>query len=677
MSTFARRKFIGRTDVGRQMQFVAITGLSIGKGDTSDANGFSTTGLNSPDRVSVANAPDDQIPVGWGYSQDTIAGQRRDQLMIFLPLRDLVPAFSRVFQAVMWLELTKGAWPGNVVNNNATVRFHGIRRPGFNFDEAKFSIFATGQLWNEYGGEVGTDLTTLEVGNLPFTQSDYDFLAADGNRRLFKSVDITTEFSYHTDRNEDFHLMGLVWTPPNKLERNYFSIDAVTTAGTPHSYIEVVYVPPIVFHAAQIATGRPIDLSVVLDVASFESKYHVFGGYIDQGETGDWVKAWLRNARIDRIARRLVIEQTRSFASDPVRNPANSSAKTLRSVDCYQLTLDVTGATTALTPRGAWQIIATDPTHYDLYLQADFLGAFVQVATGRLFSADETIVIGGDNALRIRAAKWGTGTVALNDIWTFETVSDTTSPAYPTDSKSMMKIAPPTAFAGDSVDEGKKKPLLRTSTQRLRAASYEFDDSGTDRSVLLVGDTQLQNYEVGLPVYVFDGTGFEAAVIHAVKLTADALPTGAPGGETGDALVLEGELSRTYAAGAFVTSGLYMELLEKSQDTTVNTGGAAAGQNSIPVANSVLWAPGDQFAVVSMSTGQVQTLILLTNSVSSLQATTNLNFTLAAGDLVIKSVSNNAGSFFFQGAVPEGADLGDRFAILRAYEARSSLKNII
>lgn len=144
--------------------------------------------------------------------------------------------------------------------------------------------------------------------------------------------------------------------------------------------------------------------------------------------------------------------------------------------------------------------------------------------------------------------------------------------------------------------------------------------------------------------------------------------------------MLEEELSRSYASGAYFTPGVYIDSLAKSQDAYVGVGGAAAGQALINLSTAVDWAPSDVITVISLTgSGLSANYIVQANllSGSQIQLSTTLGFTLAEGDLVIKAVSTGTASFFMRGTVPDGAALGDRLALVRVYEARSSLQNIL
>lgn len=684
---FAKRLLLGQTTLGPQIAYYEIAGESIAKGDSSDR----LTNPGSEDNVYLATGA---IPWGWNRN----LGLHRHEPGAFIPLRDIVPAFSRIFAAVLHVRIdTKGEWGGTGGSTIPGVgyqdfAFYGVRRPGWDRLDYDFHYYDTSATlaWGEYGAQVGTDLTAAPAATLRFAQVDVDFINANPSIPLFKTMDIKGEVQYCSDRNLDVQLIALLSAPSaNPGSRCYLTVRSPAVDGTelarPHSYLEVYYVPPIVLHGALVSAGRGIDLAKVLDKDSLESQYHLYMGFVDQGETGDPQKYWVRNTRLDRIAKRIVIECTRSFANVPVAKSTNTGSKALRSVDTYQLHLDNTGAVDELTPRGAWYVIFTDATHISLYFQANFTGSYVLQASGISIGADYTLIDTGvtpnRKLLKIRTAKWS-GTAITNDRLDFDTASDTTSPTYPADSKAMMSFIPPTVLpAGDVADTAKEKPISGGATQRLRAGTYDYNDAGTTRSVVLLADTQIAGYVVDRPCYVFDGTGFQAVKIKQIFLTADALPTGAPGGEVGDGLLLYEQLTRSYAAGAYLTPGLYVDTLAKSSDAFVN-GSAATAQALVDLQTPVDWLAGDVVTAISLSgasAGQAVQYIVQTTLLSGarVQFTTNLSVALVDGDILVKQVTSNAASFFMRGTVPEGATLGDRLALVRTYEARSSLQNII
>lgn len=664
---FSKRKNIGQTT--NLLSAMVINGLSIAKGDSIDQNGG---GVDIP--AAIRNEVVGST-IGWR----TVTGMTRAQGIIKIPLKNVIPAFSRVFRATLFVRITsRGTWPSNVVDGNAIFTAYGIRRPGFDFATCSWDIYKTSTNWDERGAKVGTDLTSQSVGSFQFTQADFDSMGSVGE--MYKQIPLTSEIAYRIDRNEDSFIMLHVWSsaPPITGNRHIQmeNPQGSNRGGQQHTYLEIEYVPPIVFHATQLTSGRPIDLSRVLDAESFESQFHVYGGFIDQGETGEVVKYAIRNTRTERIARRLVIEATRSMSNTPTANVANTGDAELRSVDTFNLTMDVGGSVTKLTPRGRWELRFTSATNYDVYFDENFSGVFSLVIANRAIGSDETVQFGGKDAIRIRADKWS-GTPANLDKFNFETVSDTTSPSYPTDSKDMMFLIPPTIAGGDIADTAKKRSIKGT-TQQTRASSYVVNDGGLDRTVVPLIDAETQGFSVGQKAVIFSGTQFEEVTIRQIYNTAAALPGSPPSGAgDGDAVMLEEETAQSYAAGSFFTTGLYINQLEKSDDTFVGATGAAQGQAIIPVSPAVSWAVNDEFTAVKLSSGQVQDMVVQANNGGSITASQNLTFALAAGDLLIRKVSGNWASFFFQGQVPDGALLGDRFAILRAYEARSSLKNIV
>ena len=675
MAQFSKSKAIGQS--ANVLTVMMINGSALAKGDSSNRNGEAG---NIPS-TTTANDNAVGMQVGWDVNTGT---PLRKQPIIKIPLKDVIPAFSRILRATLFWRITaKGSWPSNVVDLGGNVTFYAIVRPGFDLSTCDYANYKTGGAWQEYGAKVGGDLGSDSLGLVQFTQSDYDLMAANANLELEKQVPLTTWIQYSADRNQDAFIMGLI-------AGNYTSGDHLFVmenpndagrAGKAHSYVLVEYVPPIVFHGSLSSSGRAIDLSRVLDADSFESIRHVYGGFIDQGETGDQFKYWIRNTRNERIARRIVLEATRSFASKPTANAANTGNAALRSVDCFDLTVNISNVITKLTPRGAWELRFTSATLYDVYFAADFATNpdgtynYSVVVTGRSIASDETITVSSVDKIKIRAAKWS-GTPVNSDKINFETVGDTTATTYLADSKDMMYLTPPTTVAGDTPDTAKRRSI-KGRTQQTRVSSYVVVDGGLNRTVLCLGDAN-SGFTVGGKAVVFDGTNHEEVTIRQIYNTAAALPGSPPAGAgTGDAIMLEEETANTYAAGSWFTTGLYVNQLDKSDDTFVNTAGAAAGQANIPITPAVTWITNDSFYVVSLSTGQVQELVVQTNNGSTITAASNLNFALVAGDLVIKKNATNGASFFFQGQVPDGANLGDRLSILRAYEARQSLKNII
>lgn len=669
---FSKTKQIGKSS--NFFNMLIIMGRSLALGD--DGNTLPTVGVNGQNRVTTGA----NYSVGWDIN---ISPVMRSHPYIRIPLRNVVPAFSRVFRATMYLPIaTRGAWPSGTVNAGKTVKFYGIRRPGFDESTFTFQIYKTGSNWDEYAGKIGTDLTSAELGSMTFTQADYDSMATGfggtGGPVVWKAVDITSEVSYRVDRNEDAIIMGHIWAFPGNIDE-FFTIRNSTDATNQafvNAYLDIEYVPPIVFHGCQAVSGRPIDLSKVLDVEPFESDRHVYGGFIDSGESGEVYKYALRNSRKERTARRIVIEATRSIANTPASNVLNSGNAKLRSVDTFDLTTDISGAITKLTPRGRWELRFISSTNYDVYFDEGFTGTYSLVIANRSMASDVTVQVSSKDAIRIRAAKFS-GTPANTDKINFDTVGDTTPTSYPADSKDMMFLIPPTVAGGDIADTAQKRTIKGT-TQQTRASSWEVSDGGSDRTVIALADAELQGFTVGQPCTVFAGTTSASSKIRQIYNTAASLPAGAPGGTgNGDAVMLEDDLGMSFAAGSFFTTGLYIASLATSDDTLVGAAGAAAGQNVIPVASAVNWATNDEFTVVHLATNQIQELVVQANNNSSITANANLQFALSAGDLIIKKVAGNWASFFFQGAVPDGAALGDRFSILRAYEARTSLKNIV
>jgi len=663
---FARQLIIGQTSTGSQIGQVETSGESLAKGDAADLR--DEDGSASRFTGSLAHV---------GFQANI--GPTRHFLTIKIPLKGNLPAFSRVFQAFLNLSIERGSFPSGVVpGGTVKVSLYGIRRPGFDYATFEWDVYKTSTAWAEFGGKIGVDYTALEIGLFNFSQTDYDTLGSSG--KMFKAIECAAEIQYHTDRNEDGYVTAMPaavgWRVAAVAREYVFVENPASFTTSPHHYLTIKYVPSLVLHSSLATSGRAIDLNGVLDKDSFESSKHIYLGFIDQGEIGDPVKYWIRNTRTDRVARRIILEATRSMATTPVANVANVGTKTLRSVDVYDLHQSA-GVTDELTPRGAWYCIATSSTQYSVYFQADFTGSYTIVASGKAFGSDEIISVSSVKKIRLRSAKWSAATPTTNDRWDFETVGDTTDPNFSTDSKSMMDLIPPTSlFAGDSPDTSKSRPVTG-KTQRLRGSTYNFDDSGTNRSVVMLADCET-GYSVNQWGYIFDGTGYEAVQIHAIKQTADALPTGAPGGEVGDAVVTTTQLSRTYAAGAYFTTGLYIDSIAKASDTFVAVGGAAAGQNLINLTTAVDWSASDTVNAIHLDTGLVETYVIDANLGGlQIRVTSNLLSSLAAGDLVLKTVATNSASFFARGEVPEGASLGDRLAFLRVYEARSSLQNIV
>lgn len=667
---FAKRKQIGRTS--NFFSLVVIAGKSIALGDDVNSIGSGAT-------VASRQTTGTRIGVGWNENISKL----RVHPYFRIPLQGVVPAMSRVFRATLNVCIAdEGSWPANVVAAGVKMTAYGIRRPGLDETTFNFQIYKTGSNWDEFAGKVGTDLTSAALGEFTFTQADRDTLAAGGSNPppLFKAVDVTNEIAYRVERNEDARIMFHSWLTANGSNDEFFELRNPNDASNqtlPNTYLDIEYVPPIVFHGVKSSSGRPIDLSNVLDAESFESQHHVYGGFIDLGEDGEVFKFALRNTRLERIARRIVIEATRSMANKPTPKPANTGTAVLRSVDCFNLTTDIGGAVTKLTPRGKWELRFVSATHFDVYFDNGFTGAYSLVIANRAIAVDNTIQFGGVDAIRIRAAKWS-GVPANLDKINFETVSDTTSTSYPTDSKDMMFLIPPvTQPDGDGADTAKKRSI-KGYTQQTRASSYVVSDGGQDRTVVPLLDAELAGFTAGQKAVIVSGTQSQEVTIRQVYNTAAALPAGAPpGAGAGDAVMLEEETDQSYAAGSFFTTGLYVSQLEKSDDTFVGAAGAASGQNVIPVSPAVNWEINDEFTAIKLSTGQVQDLVVQANNTASITASTNLTFSLAAGDLLVKKVDGNWASFFFQGSVPEGASLGDRLAILRAYEMRASLKNIV
>jgi hypothetical protein len=681
---FAKSKKIGRSPGSPHLLvYTTINGTSIAQGDASDTVGnFSITERSTEPQMRVGLGDDDIV---------TTTASWRMLPLVFIPLVDVVPAFSRIFRAVLYVMFPTGdvRMPADTVpGGQVAIDWFGLRRVYVAAD-VNFEEYSSGNLWGEFAGEIGVDTTLEAVGTLPYTQTDYDAQKLQSSvQYFFKGMDIKSEIQYRVDRNENAQLIGYLNNfgslSGSANTAKVFTIGRLNNSTTERSYLDIFYVPPIVLHSALATAGRAIDMANVLDAESLESIRHLYMGFVDQGETGDPVKYWVRNTRTDRVARRLVIEATRSFANTPARRATNSTAKTLRSVDCYDLHLDVNGDVDELTPRGAWYIEAISTTQYKLMFQADFTGSFVQMATSLNFASDNTITdtsyTPDRKILRIRALKWDTGlAAAATDKWDFETAVDTTKPEYPLDSKPMMSFMPATTSAGDTPQTAEERPVSGGITARLRSSTYDYDDSGTDRSVILLPDTEIAGYSVGEKYVIFDGTGSEVVEIHAILDSNDALPTGAPGGEVGDAVVLTDVLSRAYAAGAYFTPGLYIDELAKSEDAFVEAGGALAGQALIDLTVAQSWTAGNTITVINFSTGQTAQYVIqaMLNGGLRVQTSANLSFALTEGDMVVKAITANTESFFMRGTVPEGATLGDRLALMRCYEARSSLQNIL
>jgi hypothetical protein len=673
--SYARSKKIGQTPTDpNQLSTMAINGLAIQFGDSSDTvGGFTTSARQNPGSAITFGFDSN----GW-----------RQLPIIKIPTRGVIPAFSRVLRALLYMKAKNGnSFPSNTVpGGSVRLDLYGIHRT-LDTASVDYQNYSTSHPWGAFGGQTSVDLTAAKVASLDITQSLYDQAnaLANGTDMYQPAVDIRSEVQYCADRNIDTWLLGWLnanWPAGSGARQFGFRFQGGTVAGP---YLDILYVPPICLHASQITAGRPIDLGNVLDIISNDPQQQVYMGFIDQGESGDTVKYFVRNTRTDRVARRLVIEATRSFASRP-RSELNSdatlpSAKKLRSVDCYNLH-QTAGVTDELTPRGRWKLQASSSTLYDVYFDADFTGTYALVTSNKAFASDETITVSSVKKIKIRAAKWGAGAAAAGDKWYFDTVSDTTDPSFPTDSYDMMSLIPATTGDQDVADTAKKRRVRGAPTQQLRASTYTATVSGSSRTIVPLTDTQLAGLAVGDKVVCFSGTTFEEAEVLAVYLSGATLPTGTgqPTGDDadGDAVALTTVLGASYTSDAFFTGGLYVDSLAKSEDITVDVAGAAAGQAVIPISAAVSWANGDNFTVLSLTTGQTQKLVKQSGGGASITAASNLLFALASGDPVVRENTTNFHSFFAQGAVPLTATLGDRLGYLRVYEARANtLANVV
>jgi hypothetical protein len=684
---YARKKSIGQSPVDpSQLTLMAINGSAIQFGDGGDVVGTFS--------ISSRQIPSTAVVVGLGYVNATPnTADWRMLPLVKIPTKGVIPAFSRVLRALVYMKIQNGGMmpsSNTVPNNKVSLDWYGIRRT-IDTANVDYQYYATSQAWATFAGQTGTDLTPTKLASLDITQSIFDQAnaLANGTSMYLTPFDIKTEVQFQSDRNSDVWLMG--WLNSNwgvaSVAGGQRRIVMSKYAGSTEAraYLDILYVPPIVTHAAKVTAGRPIDLGNVLDINSTDPSQQVYTGFVDEGETGDAIKFFVRNSRTDRIAKRLIVEATRSFASRPT-SQLNSDAtlpslKKLRSVDTYDLH-QTAGVIDELTLRGRWKLQASSSTLYDVYFDAGFTGTYTLVASNKAFASDEVISTSSVKRIKVRAIKWGSGAAVAGDKWFFDTIGDTTDPSFAVDSYGMFALIPPTSGDPDIADTARSRRVKSSPTQMLRASTYTATVSGSPRSIVPLGDTQLANYQVGDKVTIFAGATSEEAEVLQVYLSGDALPTGTgqPTGDdaSGDAIALTTTLSQNYTTSAFLTGGIFIAQLDNAEDVFVDAAGAAAGQNVIPISTPVGWTDGTAFGVISLATGQTQSLIKQTGGGASITATLPLNFALASGDFVVRDNTNNYKPFFVQSAIPLGALLGDRIGFLRIYEARSqTLQNVV
>src|SRR5690349_18023574 len=118
--SFAKRLLLGQTTLGSQIAFYAMAGESMAKGDTSDR-------LTNPGAEVEVYSNGASAAIVWGWNANV--GLHRQEPGVYIPLRDIVPAFSRVFAAILHVRFdTRGTAPANIIPGGFyDFVFYGVR----------------------------------------------------------------------------------------------------------------------------------------------------------------------------------------------------------------------------------------------------------------------------------------------------------------------------------------------------------------------------------------------------------------------------------------------------------------------------------------------------------------------------------------------------------------------